>query len=53
MVEECSNVSALSYYEDVNPEPAQLQRRLPVPQLRKVQGFTVRYMRLAPGMVLG
>jgi len=53
VVEDRGGVSALPYYQDLNPEPVTAQRQAPVPQPSMAQGFPVRSMRLTPGAVQG
>lgn len=53
VVEDSGGVSALPYYQGLNPEPAQTQHQVPVPQHTLAQGFPVRSQRLTPGTVQG
>ncbi|KTT00598.1 integrating conjugative element protein [Pseudomonas oryzihabitans] len=53
VVEDRGGVSALPYYQGLNPEPAQTQHQAPVPQPTLAQGFPVRSQRLTPGTVQG
>lgn len=53
VVEDRGGVSALPYYQGLNPEPAQTQHQAPVPQPTLAQGFPVRSQRLTPGNVQG
>lgn len=53
VVEDRGGVSALPYYQSLNPEPAQAQRQAPLPQPAQALGFPVRSQRLTPGTVQG
>lgn len=53
VVEDRGGVSALPYYQGLNPEPVTAQRQEPVPQPSMAQGFPVRSPRLTPGTVQG
>jgi len=53
VVEDRGGVSALPYYQGLNPEPAQTLHQAPVPQPTLAQGFPVRSQRLTPGTVQG
>lgn len=53
VVEDRGGVSALPYYQGLNPEPVMEQRQAPVPEPRLAQGFPVRSQRLTPGSVQG
>ncbi|KTT64109.1 integrating conjugative element protein [Pseudomonas sp. Snoq117.2] len=53
VVEDRGGVSALPYYQGLNPEPAPAQRQAPLPQPSMAQGFPVRSPRLTPGTVQG
>ncbi|MDT3722638.1 integrating conjugative element protein [Pseudomonas oryzihabitans] len=53
VVEDRGGVSALPYYQGLNPEPVPTQRQAPVPQPSMAQGFPVRSQRLTPGTVQG
>ncbi|MDR6231169.1 integrating conjugative element protein (TIGR03765 family) [Pseudomonas sp. SORGH_AS199] len=53
VVEDRGGVSALPYYQSLNPEPVQAQRQAPLPQPAQALGFPVRSQRLTPGKVQG
>ncbi|MGF7244008.1 integrating conjugative element protein (TIGR03765 family) [Pseudomonas oryzihabitans] len=53
VVEDRGGISALPYYQGLNPEPVTAQRQAPVPQPSLAQGFPVRSPRLTPGTVQG
>ena len=53
VVEDLGGVSALPYYQSLNPEPAQGKRQAPLPQPAQALGFPVRSQRLTPGTVQG
>ncbi|KUM40151.1 integrating conjugative element protein [Pseudomonas sp. EpS/L25] len=53
VVEDRGGVSALPYYQGLNPEPVQTQRQAPLPQPSLALGFPVRSQRLTPGPVQG
>lgn len=53
VVEDRGGVSALPYYQGLNPEPVPAQRQAPLPQPSMAQGFPVRSQRLTPGTVQG
>ncbi len=53
VVEDRGGVSALPYYQGLNPGPVTAQRQAPVPQPSMAQGFPVRSLRLTPGTVQG
>ena len=53
VVEDRGGVSALPYYQSLNPEPVQAQRQAPLPEPAQALGFPVRSQRLTPGTVQG
>ncbi|MDR6680183.1 integrating conjugative element protein [Pseudomonas oryzihabitans] len=53
VVEDRGGVSALPYYQSLNPEPVQAQRQAPLPQPSLALGFPVRSLHLTPGQVQG
>ena len=53
VIEDRGGVSALPYYQSLNPEPVQAQRQAPLPQPAQALGFPVRSQRLTPGTVQG
>lgn len=53
VVEDRGGVSALPYYQSLNPEPVQPQRESPLPQPSQALGFPVHSQRLTPGQVQG
>ena len=53
VVEDRGGVSALPYYQSLNPDPVQAQQQSPLPQPAQALGFPVRSQRLTPGTVQG
>jgi len=53
VVEDRGGVSALPYYQRLNPEPTQAQPQASLPQPTRALGFPVRSTRLTPGPVQG